>query len=197
MRHSKDCEKKTDEELVSLTLKNKEYFGCIIERYEQKLLRYMRRITNIAEDELKDVLQDTFISAYYNLNDFDVSLKFSSWIYRISHNQVISTHRKNKARPHGNLVDIDENILANIADDFDITKSVDIKYLRQHIDKILDHLDEKYKEVLVLRFFEEKDYKEISDILKKPMGTIATLISRAKKQFKDELKSQNINLHYD
>ena len=44
-------------------------------------------------------------------------------------------------------------------------------------------LDEKYKEVLILKFWEGKDYKEISDILQKPMGSIATLINRGKKNF--------------
>jgi len=194
---SKDCNGKTDEELVDLTLQNKEYFVCIIDRYEDNLLRYIRRITNIAEDELYDILQETFVNVYYNLNGFDRSLKFSSWIYRIAHNKTISVHRKNKVRPHGNLIDFDEKVLENLADDFDVTKDIDIRYLRQNIEKILDKLDEKYKEVLILRFFEEKDYKEISDILKKPIGTVATLISRAKKQFREEFNKENINLHYE
>jgi len=44
------------------------------------------------------------------------------------------------------------------------------------------------------KFLEEKEYKEISDILKKPMGTVATLINRAKKQFLEKLKKQDIKL---
>jgi len=52
----------------------------------------------------------------------------------------------------------------------------------------------KYREVLVLKFLEEKEYKEISDIIKKPMGTVATLISRAKKQFLQKIKEQDIKL---
>ena len=62
-----------------------------------------------------------------------------------------------------------------------------IKLLKGHIGEVLSQMDEKFREVLVLRFLEEKDYKEISDILKKPMGTVATLLNRAKKVFKKEL----------
>ncbi|MBU1428034.1 hypothetical protein KKB07_04160, partial [bacterium] len=50
----------------------------------------------------------------------------------------------------------------------------------------------KYKDVLILKFVEEKDYREISDILHKPMGTIATLINRAKKSLKQELEKEDI-----
>jgi RNA polymerase sigma-70 factor (ECF subfamily) len=51
----------------------------------------------------------------------------------------------------------------------------------------------RYREVLILKFLEEKDYKEISDILEKPMGTVATLISRAKKQFREKTEQAMIN----
>ena len=47
---------------------------------------------------------------------------------------------------------------------------------------------------MVLKFLEDKNYKEISDIIKKPMGTVATLINRAKQKFKQETIKQNINL---
>lgn len=52
----------------------------------------------------------------------------------------------------------------------------------------------KYKDVLILKFAEGKDYQEMSDILRKPMGTIATLINRAKKSLKQELKKEDIKL---
>jgi len=145
----------------------------------------------MSNEESEDILQETFIKAYYNLKSFDLDLKFSSWIYRITHNQTINAHRKNKARPQGNSVDIEDHVLENIIQDFDFVEEIDSKYLAKDIKKILDKLDEKYKEILILRFFEEKDYKEISDILKKPMGTVATLINRAKKQFKDEYQKIN------
>ena len=188
-----DCEDKSDEELVVLTLQNRECFVCIINRYENKLLRYMKRISNMPEEELQDILQETFIKAYYNLNNFDSDLKFSSWVYRIAHNSIIDAHRKNKIRPQGNLVDIEDNLLQNIASDTNVLKEVDQKYIRKNIEDALENMEQKYREVLVLKFFEEKDYKEISDILKKPMGTVATLLNRAKRKLKEEIIKQGTN----
>ena len=155
----------------------------------------MKRISNVPEEELQDILQETFIKAYYNLNNFDPDLKFSSWIYRIAHNSVIDTHRKNKIRPQGNLIDIEDSLLQNIASDADVLKEVDRKYIRKNIEDALENMGQKYQEVLVLKFFEEKDYREISDILKKPMGTVATLLNRAKKKLKEEIIKQGTNPH--
>lgn len=177
-----NCRDKKDEDLVALVLLDQDYFLCLIKRYETQLFSYVRRISNLREDEIEDILQDVFIKVYKNINSFDRGLKFSSWIYRITHNQVISNFRKIKARPQA-IWDENENILNNIASEFSIEKDVDMALLQKNINSILNKMDEKYREVLVLKFLEEKNYKEISDILKKPMGTIATLLNRAKKQF--------------
>ncbi len=75
----------------------------------------------------------------------------------------------------------------NIIADFDINQSIDADLLSQDINRMLNKLDKKYQEVLILKFLEGKSYKEISDILKKPMGTVATLVNRAKKQFRDNI----------
>ena len=69
-----------------------------------------------------------------------------------------------------------------------------IQYLKDNVRKVLEVMEPKYREVLVLRFWEDKDYGEISDILKKPMGTVATLLSRAKSSFRKEIEKQNIKL---
>lgn len=177
-----------DEELVAMTLENQSFFLYLMKRYEQKLLRYIMRISNTSNEEAEDILQDIFIKVYKNLNGFDPDLKFSSWIYRITHNEVINNFRKNKARPQGNSVTIDDEMINKLRSGIDIEKKIDQEYLKKNIYKILEKIDIKYREILILKFMEEKDYKEISDILKKPMGTVATLINRAKNKFKEELK---------
>lgn len=179
-------EEKTDEELVALTLKDENFYAVLVERYEEKLARYILRISGGSKEDVEDTLQDVFISAYKNLNSFDSDLKFSSWIYRIAHNKVISHFRKITARPKTVTYEGDGQLLNILASDLDIAKDLERKYTAEEVRSILDQLDERYKEVLVLKFLEEKDYKEISDILEKPMGTVATLISRAKKQFKEK-----------
>jgi len=188
------CQYKTDEEIAVLTLEDRNFFLCLIKRYENKLLRYILRISNLRKEEAEDNLQEIFIKIYSNLNDFDKSLKFSSWAYRIAHNQVISHYRKKQVRPDDAGLEIDNDILNQIASDLDISKEVDLEYLKENINKTLNSLDVKYREVLVLKFLEDKNYKEISDIIKKPMGTVATLINRAKQKFIEETTKQNINL---
>ena len=177
---------KTDEQLVALTLKNPEAYAFLVQRYEEKLLRYVMRISRSTKEDGEDILQDVFLSAYKNLNDFDQALKFSSWVYRITHNKVISHFRKVTARPKTTTYEGDSNLLNILASDEDLARELERKYTVAEVKGVLEKLDERYREVLVLKFLEEKDYKEISDILEKPMGTVATLISRAKKQFKEK-----------
>lgn len=180
-------EKLTDQELVDLTLKSEDNFLYLMQRYETKLLRYIKRLSNISHEEAEDILQESFIKIYQNINGFDKKLKFSSWIYRITHNEVISYWRKTKTRPQNITWEINDQILNNIIADFDINQSIDADLLSQDINRMLNKLDKKYQEVLILKFLEGKSYKEISDILKKPMGTVATLVNRAKKQFRDNI----------
>ena len=177
---------KTDEELVAMALKNPDSYGFLVQRYEEKLLRYIMRISRSTKEDCEEILQDVFLSAYKNLNDFDQDLKFSSWIYRITHNKVISHFRKVTARPKTTTYEGDSNLLNILASDEDLARELERKYTVAEVKGVLEKLDERYREVLVLKFLEEKDYKEISDILEKPMGTVATLISRAKKQFKEK-----------
>ena len=187
-------ENKSDEELVKLSLADRDNFALVINRYKTKLYNYIRRITNIDSEEAEDILQEVFIKTYLNLNEFDADLKFSSWIYRIAHNEVISHYRKTKARPQGYAVKLEDNALNNLASDLDIADETDRIILKSNIQKILGKIDKKYREVLILKFLEEKSYSEISDIIKRPMGTVASLINKAKQELKKELKSQNFKL---
>lgn len=188
---NKITEKTTDEELVGRTLANPEIYALLVERYEKKLLRYIMRILTGTKEDAEDILQDVFLSAYKNLNDFDQELKFSSWIYRIAHNKVISHFRKVTARPKTMTYEGDSQLLNILASEEDIAKSLEKSHDSAKVRDIIDDLDEKYREVLILKFLEEKDYKEISDILEKPMGTVATLINRAKKQFKEKVEKMH------
>jgi len=192
MKEDHDFREKTDEELVALVLKNQEHFAYLIKRYEVKLASYVRRISSFEKEEIEDVLQEVFIKTYKNLNDFDRGLKFSSWIYRITRNQVISNYRKKKARPQSITWKINEEVLNNMVSDFDVERKIDSEFLKQNISEVLQRVDKKYREVLILKFLEEKDYKEISDIIQKPTGTVSSWINRAKKKFRKELEKQKV-----
>ena len=141
----------------------------------------MRKLTSLDEEDLKDVLQDVFIKIYKNLNNFDSSLKFSSWAYRIAHNQAISNYRKLKARPQVVALADNDTLLSLLASDSTNSGTrADQHYLQENIGRVLQRLQPKYREVLVLRFLADKDYQEIADILQKPLGTVGTILNSAK-----------------
>jgi RNA polymerase sigma-70 factor, ECF subfamily len=193
MIQDKEIENKTDEELVALTLTSQAYYSCLIRRYEEKLARYIRRISSFSREDVEDILQEVFIKAYLNIRSFDPKLRFSSWIYRITHNQVVSHWRKTKSKPSVISAEENNSWLESIPDKLDIEKELNIKFDAEEVKKVLSKMDDKYREVLVLRFLEGKDYIEISDILEKPMGTVATLINRAKKKFQENFEQHRVN----
>ncbi len=189
-------EEQTDEELAKRVPTEVRAFEVIMRRYEDPLMRYIFRITNASRESAEDILQESFLKAYQNINSFDISLSFSSWIYRIVYNAVVSDWRKQKVRPEGNAVTIDDTFIDVIIAESDVVGEIDRTYLKSFLEKVLAEIDPKYRDVLVLRYLEEKDYKEIADILKKSMGTVSTLISRAKKALKKELEKERYNNTY-
>ncbi len=188
MAETPDFQKKSDQEIVQLTLGEQDNFLYIVNRYEKKLLYFIMRISSVSLEEAQDLLQEIFIKIYQNLNSYDQTLKFSSWAYRIARNHVISHHRKNKNKPSMVYVEVNEEALNNLADEFDINKKIDHQILKENISQSLNNIENKYREIIILKYFEEKSYQEISDILKMPPGTVATYLSRGKKQFKNLFK---------
>ncbi len=185
----------TDEEAVALALKEKAFFGHIVLRYEDKLSSYIRRLGIHNEEDRQDVLQNIFIKVYRNLNGFDTSLSFSSWIYRIAHNEAISFYRMKNVRPEGHLVGDSDDVLALVSNtETDAEKQYDEQLNAEEVTSALYALDPKYRDPLILRFFEHKEYEEISDILKIPSGTVGTLIYRGKQELKKKLRTSHIHV---
>lgn len=178
-----------DEELAARSVHDTYYFGELVKRYEEILLRYVMRRSHASKEDAKDIVQNSFIKMYRNINDFDPMLRFSSWAYRITHNELIDWYRKQKSRPQVLVTDDDEDVFASIAGDMNVEKSAIQKETKEEIEKIIKTLDEKYQEIIFLRFFEDKSYEEISDILKIPSGTVAIRLSRAKSLLEKALKA--------
>jgi RNA polymerase sigma-70 factor (ECF subfamily) len=176
----------SDEELVKLSIKKDRYYLYLMKRYENKLSRYIRRLLICSDEDVEDILQEVFIKVYQNLNSFDTKQKFSSWIYRITHNEVISLHRKIKARPSVVSFDKDFDIFQFLPDQTNLEREAEKTINNQEVHMILNKLKPKYRNVLILKYLEEKNYNEISYILRKPKGTVATLINRAKKIFREK-----------
>ena len=178
----------SDEEIVHRTLLDKEAFGLIIERYEAKLLRYLERLgVGISEDR-EDILQNAFVKAYKNLNSFDPTLAFSSWMYRIAHNETMSFFRAKHARPQVILSEESEALITELKDDTaDASLAAEFRLSRGELAKAFEKLPHDYQDVLTLRFFEDRSYAEMSDILEMPVGTISTLLYRAKRALRNAM----------
>ncbi|MCA9354226.1 MAG: sigma-70 family RNA polymerase sigma factor [Candidatus Kaiserbacteria bacterium] len=185
----------SDEELVQKTLEDKETFGELVDRYQAKLTRYITRLGVRDPEDQMDVLQEIFLKVYRNLNGFDPSLQFSSWIYRIAHNEAISWYRKKNVRPEGHLIADSEEIISFISSKEDAQDvSFDKEINAERVKEALAQIDEKYREVIILRFFEHKEYEEISDILQIPVGSVGTLLHRGKKQLASVLNQEAIRI---
>jgi RNA polymerase sigma-70 factor (ECF subfamily) len=137
-------------------------------------MRYAVHLVHDA-DGASHIVQDAFIKGYINLNGFDTKKKFSSWIYRIVHNEAMNVIKKyQKESP---LID-------DIEGDEDTMRDYEQKETALQVETCLNALPLIYAEPLSLYYLDEKSYEEISDILRIPMGTVAIRMSRARKLMK-------------
>jgi len=174
--------KLTDEDIARIVQKGKsESFGLLVERYEAKIIRYAKRFL-FNHNDVEDLAQEIFIKAYVNIQSFDTSRKFSPWIYRIAHNEFINSIKK-KAKEPLPLFDLDI-IFPSLISKEKVENEIDRKELNKMLDKCLNKLNSKYREPLILRYFEELDYKEIADILRIPVSTVGIRLKRGKEKMK-------------
>ncbi len=167
----------SDETLVTRVLEGKtEAFGMLVRRYEQKLLRYGRRFLSGRED-IEDIVQEVFLRAYENLRSFDKSRRFSPWIYRIAHNAFVNEMRR--ATRHPTTV-FDADVLIPHRTQESPEDDHDRAEMREFLRKGLDKLDQKYREPLILYYFEELSYASISDVLHIPVSTVGVRINRGR-----------------
>lgn len=172
-------DKTTDEDLVLEILSGKkDLFYLLIKRYEAKLRRYILRITN-RKNEVDDLLQNVFIKTYKNLPTFNKKLNFSSWIYRIAHNESINLIGSSFIQKFVSLPD-----WFDIGSRDDIEETIDDEQMKMRLKNCIEQLNIKYKEPLVLFYYEEKTYEEISDILRIPVQNVGVLIHRGRLQIK-------------
>jgi RNA polymerase sigma-70 factor, ECF subfamily len=170
--------KLSDEEIVDqVRTTDKNLFAVIIERYQKKLLHYANSLIK-DEDKAVDIVQASFIKAFVNINSFNIENKFSSWIYRIVHNEALNLIKKYPGETPL-LDDLDFKSDENVEEDF-IQKET-----KAQVEKCLKEIPILYSEPLSLYYIDNKSYEEISDILRIPMGTVAIRISRAKKLMKN------------
>jgi len=176
-----------DEELVTIIRdQDQELYTEVVRRYEAKLRRYALVFVR-DEDKADDVVQNAFIKAFINLKGFNVKRKFSSWIYRILHNEAINYLKKHKREvSFEDSVEVKEMTAENNGPEEDWQK----QEIRGMLERHLNSLPLKYQEPLVLFYLEERSYEEISDILHLPIGTVGTRITRGRKLLRHTINKE-------
>lgn len=180
-----------DEELVQLiTEGDKDLFGELIERYETKLTRYVKRFTQHTDD-VSDIIQIVFIKAYVNLKSFDTSRSFNSWIYRIAHNESV-TYLKKRSNEKVSFIDFDTFLPHPFAKEETDNRTLK-REMKELLNTSLSSISPKYREVLVLYYFDELSYQEIADVLHIPTATVGVRIKRGK----ESLEKMLVTHHYE
>ena len=164
-----------------------ESFRTLVERYEPKIIRYAKRFF-FDGDEGKDLVQEVFIKAYVNIKSFDPTRRFSPWIYRIAHNEFVNNIKKRqKERENVSVFEFDTlfpHLVAKETADEGFNKTE----VRRMLDASLGQLGPKYREPLILYYFEELDYREIADILHIPVSTVGVRLQRGRAMLKKIVK---------
>jgi len=174
----------SDEEIAAqIQSGSVDLFGILIQRYERKMTRYARKFLSDHED-IKDVIQEVFLKTYKNIRSFDTKRKFSTWLYRIAHNELINVLKKRKTLP---LFDLDVFLPRNLHDN-NLSQQIDRQDMHEMIDRCLDRLEPKYREAVILYYFEDLTYKEIADTMQIPISTVGIRIKRAKEKMKSIYK---------
>lgn len=170
--------------IVMQTLENQDTFAVLMERYQEKLKRYIWRLGVARPEDKEDILQNVFIAAYCNLRSFNQKLSFSSWIYRIAHNETMSWYRRRAARPEHLATFEGDELFSLLKDEGTPAKEAMDRERSEEVRDALIALPSRYRDPLMLRFYRDKSYEEIADILDKPIGTVATLVRRGKERMR-------------
>jgi RNA polymerase sigma-70 factor (ECF subfamily) len=172
---------------------NEQAYTKLVDKYQRALHFHIRKMINDPE-QIEDLVQETFVKAFDNLSSYNTNYAFSTWLYRIATNHTIDYLRKKKLQ----TLSIDEPLTTKsgememqLPDESAVT---DRDIIRKQRKKIVQHaiedLPQKYRKVIQLRHMEEKSYKEISDILDKPLGTVKAHIFRAREMLYKALKDK-------
>jgi RNA polymerase sigma-70 factor (ECF subfamily) len=172
-----------DEEkiLVKEAKVNREAFGLLYDAYYTKIFGYVqRRTADISSAE--EITSDVFCRALENIKRYEWrNIPFSAWLYRIASNEIVNHYRRENRNNHhtnlyiGNGDNCPNSLKVELSQAQDEMKTFE-NYLDLH--RGISRLPVKYQEVIVLRFFEEKQLNEIALIMRKSENTVKTLLYR-------------------
>ncbi|HDS09412.1 MAG TPA: sigma-70 family RNA polymerase sigma factor [Firmicutes bacterium] len=180
----------TDNELVEKSLEeDEEAFKEIIRRYQKKVFSIAYKHSYNTETSY-DLSQEIFAKVYLNLRKFNPEFRFSTWIIRLGTNHCIDHLRKKRLQTISY-----ETTFRNEDDEFSNLPIPDESYnpetlweeneLQEKLQKAVEELPDIYREIIILRHYEEHSYKEISELLDLPLGTVMTYLHRARNMLKE------------
>ncbi|MEN3013561.1 MAG: sigma-70 family RNA polymerase sigma factor [Endomicrobiia bacterium] len=175
----------TEEEIIKEVLKgNINTYAEIIKKYKNYIYNLGMSIFN-NYTETEDFTQEVFIKLYKNLKKYKSNFNFKTWLYKIAINTAKDFLRKKKFLPvsledHKNLIYSEDKVEESIQKNLE----------SQMLLSLIRTLPEKYLNILILRYIENLSYEEIAEVTSKPIGTVKTLLFRAKLLLAKKLKIQ-------
>ena len=180
-----------EKELVRQAQKAPDAFAQLYDQYYPKIFGYVLRRTASLE-AAQDITSETFFNALSKLWQFRWrNISFSAWLYKIATNEVNQYFRKAEYKKSASLEELQEQGFEPISSHNPENELIEAQEkLEQHQDFLeiqvkIVRLPAKYQEVITLRFFEQKQIKEISEILGKKEGTVKSLLHRAVEKLRE------------
>jgi len=160
----------------------------LIEKYTSSIYNFTSRFVEGTQRE--DVTQDIFIKVWKKLQSFDVEKsQFKTWLFVIARNTITDYLRKRKVLFFSSLDKEEENFADNIEDEVILPDEALQKLQdKKMLDKVLNELKEEYRIVLTLHYQEDMSFKEIGEVLDKPMNTVKSYHQRALKILHQKLQ---------
>ena len=166
-----------DRELVDRVLEgDNTAFEYLFNRYRDAIHRLFVQRLGGANDA-DDLLQETFIKVYINIHRYSADYTFGQWVYTIARNTFIDFVRRRQ-----DDLSIDDRFYAPASSAPTPEESVINLQQRSQIEQYLDRLAPRFRQLILMRFFEEYSYEEIAAKLALPLGTVKTQIHRAREQ---------------
>jgi RNA polymerase sigma-70 factor (ECF subfamily) len=156
-----------------------EAFELVLDRYQDKVFRLAFSMMR-NEAQAQDAAQDAFVRIWKGLPSYHAGAALSTWIYTISRNTCLTELKKRSTRP---TVSLQEPDMEAVADSIPSLQSTAAEPgLEMDVAALLSELPEKYRQVITLFYLEQKAYEEVAAMLGIPLGTVKSLLFRAKKE---------------
>lgn len=171
-----------DQLIISAKSGDQKAFKALTEKYQKPLYFHILKMVKNNE-QVEDLVQESFIKAFKNLESYNTDYAFSTWLYRITTNHTIDYLRKRRIQAtslNSPLKTKDGEMEIEIEGRERTDREIIRKERRQIINSAIDNLPEKYQVVIRMRHLEELSYQEISDKLDLPLGTVKAHIFRAR-----------------